>query len=64
MHAPDFGAQRPDLPRELPLDVLGGLGVGLLVGGLANLAVGVPVEEAAPPTVRPLGGPTERGGMA
>lgn len=30
------------LGAHAPLDVLGGLGLGLLVGGLANLAVGVP----------------------
>jgi undecaprenyl-diphosphatase len=30
------------LGAHAPLDVLGGLGLGLLVGGLTNLAVGVP----------------------
>jgi undecaprenyl-diphosphatase len=30
------------LGAHAPLDVVGGLGLGLLVGGLANLAVGVP----------------------
>lgn len=30
------------LGAHAPLDVLGGLGLGLLVGGLANLAIGVP----------------------
>lgn len=30
------------LGAHAPLDVVGGVGLGLVVGGLANLAVGVP----------------------
>jgi undecaprenyl-diphosphatase len=30
------------LGAHAPLDVVGGVGLGLLVGGLTNLAVGVP----------------------
>jgi undecaprenyl-diphosphatase len=32
------------LGAHAPLDVLGGFGVGLIVGGLVNLIVGVPSE--------------------
>ena len=52
------------LGAHAPLDVLGGFGVGLLVGGLANLAVGVPVVGARPATVEPYEDTTEAGGMA
>jgi undecaprenyl-diphosphatase len=52
------------LGAHAPLDVLGGFGVGLLVGGLANLVVGVPVAEAEPARVQPHEGTTEPGGMA
>ena len=33
------------LGAHAPLDVLGGFGLGLVVGGLVNLIVGVPVED-------------------
>ena len=33
------------LGAHAPLDVLGGFGLGLMLGGLTNLLLGVPVEE-------------------
>jgi membrane-associated phospholipid phosphatase len=36
------------LGAHAPLDVLGGFGLGLVVGGLVNLIVGVPSETTAP----------------
>jgi membrane-associated phospholipid phosphatase len=35
------------LGAHAPLDVLGGFGLGLLIGGLTNLLLGVPEEETA-----------------
>lgn len=52
------------LGAHAPLDVLGGFGLGLLVGGLANLAVGVPVAGAREAAVEREGEPTEHGGAA
>ena len=40
------------LGAHAPLDVLGGFGLGLMVGGLANLAVGVPVAERSTAAVQ------------
>ena len=51
------------LGAHAPLDVVGGFGVGLLVGGLANLAVGVPAAQAEVATVQTQGS-TDPGGMA
>lgn len=34
------------LGAHAPLDVLGGFGLGLMIGGLTNLLLGVPAEEA------------------
>jgi len=51
------------LGAHAPLDVVGGLGVGLLVGGLANLAVGVPAAQAELATVQ-AHDTTNPGGMA
>lgn len=51
------------LGAHAPLDVVGGFGVGLLVGGLANLAVGVPAAQAELATVQAQD-PTDPGGMA
>lgn len=50
------------LGAHAPLDVLGGFGVGLLVGGLANLAVGVPAAQAELVVHTQVS--TDRGGMA
>lgn len=52
------------LGAHAPLDVLGGVGLGLVVGGLANLAVGVPVAEARRAAVEREEEPTEHGGAA
>jgi undecaprenyl-diphosphatase len=38
------------LGAHAPLDVVGGIALGLALGGLANLAVGVPVRTAEPRT--------------
>jgi undecaprenyl-diphosphatase len=38
------------LGAHAPLDVLGGVGVGLIVGGLVNVIVGVPSEATEPAT--------------
>jgi undecaprenyl-diphosphatase len=43
------GVARIYLGAHNPLDVVGGLGVGLAVGGALNLAFGVPAE----PILRP-----------
>ena len=52
------------LGAHAPLDVLGGVGLGLAVGGLANLAVGVPVAGAAMAAVEREEEATEHGGAA
>jgi undecaprenyl-diphosphatase len=52
------------LGAHAPLDVLGGIGVGLVVGGLANLAVGVPVARPAEAAVQREAGATEHEGAA
>lgn len=52
------------LGAHAPLDVLGGIGLGLLVGGLANLAVGLPVARATPAEVQREEEPIEHGGAA
>jgi membrane-associated phospholipid phosphatase len=52
------------LGAHAPLDVLGGVGLGFVVGGLANLAVGVPVARAAEAEVQQESEPTEHGGAA
>jgi membrane-associated phospholipid phosphatase len=52
------------LGAHAPLDVLGGIGLGIVVGGLANLAVGVPVARAAEADVQQEKEPTEHGGAA
>jgi undecaprenyl-diphosphatase len=41
------------LGAHAPLDVLGGFGLGLVVGGLANLAVGVPATQDEEARERP-----------
>ena len=48
------------LGAHAPLDVVGGFGLGLVVGGLANLAVGVPVAAEAQIEPRPVDEPTAR----
>ena len=37
-----------------PLDVVGGLALGFVVGGVANLIVGVPVHATADPVSSPI----------
>jgi undecaprenyl-diphosphatase len=46
------------LGAHAPLDVLGGVGLGLAVGGLANLAVGVPTARGAGAEAQPATEPT------
>jgi undecaprenyl-diphosphatase len=50
------------LGAHAPLDVVGGFGLGLVVGGLANLAVGVPVAGGRDEAVEREEEPTEHGG--
>jgi membrane-associated phospholipid phosphatase len=52
------------LGAHAPLDVLGGFGLGLAVGGLANLAIGIPVVEPGRAAVEREVEPTEHGGAA
>lgn len=52
------------LGAHAPLDVVGGFGLGLAVGGLANLAVGVPVARPAEAEVQRAGEATVHGGVA
>jgi membrane-associated phospholipid phosphatase len=49
------------LGAHAPLDVLGGFGLGVVVGGLANLAVGVPVAQPVEAEVQ-RAEPTQHGG--
>jgi membrane-associated phospholipid phosphatase len=46
------------LGAHAPLDVLGGVGLGLVVGGLANLATGVPTARAPEVEAQPATEPT------
>ena len=46
------------LGAHAPLDVLGGVGLGLVVGGLANLVVGVPTAREAEVEAQPATEPT------
>ena len=50
------------LGAHAPLDVLGGVGLGIAVGGLANLVVGVPVAPGSSRAVQRMEGTTEHGG--
>lgn len=50
------------LGAHAPLDVLGGIGLGLVVGGLTNLAVAVPVADKGSPAVEQGHRLTEHGG--
>jgi undecaprenyl-diphosphatase len=52
------------LGAHAPLDVLGAVGLGVVVGGLANLAVGAPVARAAEAEVQQEKESTEHGGAA
>jgi undecaprenyl-diphosphatase len=45
------------LGAHAPLDVLGGAALGLVLGGLANLAVGVPGEPVSDPAPAPIAAP-------
>jgi undecaprenyl-diphosphatase len=52
------------LGAHAPLDVVGGFGLGLVVGGIANLLVSVPVAEGSSGAVEQQKEPTEHGGAA
>ena len=50
------------LGAHAPLDVVGGFGLGLVVGGIANLLVSVPVANGSSAAIQQQKEPTEYGG--